>query len=91
MLQKLPRRATKNDAPSALPRITPQDFRRRHSNWVEAAVIPRTRRRLYRGHGPKDVSDVYEEPEVSAALAEDRDRLLAYLKRASASGARLEA
>ncbi len=56
---------------------------------MEAAGIPRTRRRRYRGHGPKDVSDLYEEHEVSAALAEDRDRLFTYLKRAS--GIRLEA
>ena len=74
-----------------LPRITPYDFRRTHSNWMEAAGIPRTRRRLYRGHGPRDVGDLYEDHEVTAFLAEDRDRLLAYLKRPSPSGVRLQA
>ena len=48
---------------------------------MEEAGISRTRRRLYRGHGPKDVGDLYEEHEVRAFLGEDRELLLAYLKR----------
>jgi integrase len=91
LLRKLARRAKKSGQPIALPRITPYDFRRTHSNWMEAAGIPRTRRQLYRGHGPKDVGDLYEEHEVTAFLAEDRDRLLAYVKRVSPSGVRLHA
>jgi integrase len=55
--------------------IVPYDLRRTYSNWMEAAGIPRTRRRMYMGHGAKDVTDLYEQHEVAAYLAEDADKL----------------
>ena len=45
------------------------------ANLLEAAGTPRTRRRLYRGHGAQDVGDLYEAHEVAAFLAEDAARL----------------
>lgn len=54
---------------------TPYDFRRSYANMLEAAGIPRTRRRLYMGHGKKDVTDLYEKHEVAAFLAEDAEKL----------------
>lgn len=59
--------------------FTPYDLRRTYANWMEAAGIPRTRRRMYLGHGAKDVTDLYEEHEVRAYLAEDATKLTAYL------------
>jgi hypothetical protein len=47
--------------------------------WMEDAEIPRTRRRLYLGHSAQDVTDRYEKREITAFLAEDRDRLLKVL------------
>lgn len=38
--------------------LTPYDLRRSYANWLEAAGIPRTRRRLYFGHGAGDVADL---------------------------------
>jgi hypothetical protein len=59
--------------------IHPYDLRRSYANWMEAAGIPRTRRRLYMGHAKKDTTDIYEEHEVTAFLADDAKRLEAYL------------
>lgn len=56
-------------------KITPYDLRRTYANWLEAAGIPRTRRRLYMGHGARDVTDLYETHEVATFLAEDARRL----------------
>lgn len=55
------------------------DMRRSYSNMLEAAGIPRTRRKLYMGHGVKDVTDLYERHEVSAFLAEDAKKLEEYM------------
>lgn len=57
----------------------PYDLRRSYANWLEAARIPRTRRRLYLGHAAGDVTDLYEEHEVEAFLAEDATRVRTYL------------
>lgn len=59
--------------------IRPYDLRRTYANWMESAGIPRTRRRLYIGHAKKDTTDIYEEHEVTAFLAEDAKRLEAFL------------
>ena len=59
--------------------ITPRDFRRTYANWLEAAGIPRTRRRLYMGHGSGDVTGNYELHEVTAFLKEDAAKLRAFL------------
>lgn len=59
--------------------ITPYDLRRSYANWMEQAGIPRTRRRLYLGHGASDVTDLYEWHEVEKFLAEDAERLRKYV------------
>jgi integrase len=59
--------------------ITPYDLRRTYARWLELAGIPRTRRRLYMGHGVRDVTDLYERSEVAAFLVEDAARLRAFL------------
>lgn len=59
--------------------FTPYNLRRTFANWMEAAGIPRTRRKLYLGHGATDVSDLYERHEVAAFLAEDARKLRAHI------------
>lgn len=71
--------------------FTPYDLRRTYANWMEAAGIPRTRRRLYLGHGIGDVTDLYEQHEVTAFLAEDAERLRVYLGLPPISATRLRA
>lgn len=51
--------------------ITPYDLRRTYARWLQDAKIPRTRRRLYYGHGAVDISDLYEEYEVAEYIAAD--------------------
>lgn len=65
--------------------ITPYDLRRTYSKWLELARIPRSRRRLYMGHGAKDITDLYEAHEVTAFLLEDAKTLRAYLGLSDAS------
>ena len=55
------------------------DLRRTYSHWMEEAGIPRTRRRIYMGHGTKDVTDLYEHAEVTRYLIEDAERLSRFL------------
>ena len=59
--------------------VTPYDLRRTFANWMEGAGIPRTRRKLYLGHGAGDVTDLYERHEIEAFLTEDGNRLKAYI------------
>jgi hypothetical protein len=59
--------------------FTPYDLRRTYANWMESSGIPRTRRRLYIGHGVQDVLDLYEAHEVAAFLAEDGQKLRAFI------------
>lgn len=59
--------------------FTPYDLRRTYANWLESAGIPRTRRRLYMGHGAADVTDLYERHEVEAFLADDAVKFRAFL------------
>lgn len=59
--------------------IVPYDLRRTYANWMESAGIPRTRRRMYLGHGASDVTDLYEQHEVAAYLLEDRAKLRAHI------------
>jgi hypothetical protein len=56
---------------------------------MEEAGIPRTRRRLYLGHGAKDVTDLYEVHDVTAYLAEDAARLGRYLDESVTPGLQL--
>ena len=60
-------------------KVTPYDARRTYANWLEAAGIPRTRRKLYMGHGQTDVTDLYEWHEVEAFIAEDTEKLRQYI------------
>lgn len=71
--------------------VTPYDFRRTYANWMEAAGIPRTRRRLYMGHGKRDVTDLYERHEVAAFLVEDAEKLRAFVGATEPSGLRIHA
>jgi integrase len=66
------------------------DLRRTYATWMEAAGIPRTRRKLYMGHGAGDVTDLYERHQIEAFLAEDAAKLRHYLGEARGPGLRLE-
>jgi integrase len=86
------KRVMKNDRKRKepqLPRVTPYAFRRTFAHTMELAGIPRTRRRLYMGHGPRDVTDLYEEHEIVAFLQEDAERILAHLGKARQMSMRL--
>ena len=55
------------------------DLRRTFAVWMEAAGIPRTRRRIYMGHGTSDITSLYERHEVAGFLKEDAAKLDAYI------------
>ncbi len=55
--------------------ITPYDLRRTFANFMEAAHIPRIRRRAYLGHGVSDTTDLYEQHEVDDHLEGDGELL----------------
>ncbi len=78
-----PRRASKAFR-TALRRIrsdvSPYSFRRSFAHWMEEAGVPRTRRRLYLGHGTKDVTDRYERGDIERFLREDAEALRSYIK-----------
>lgn len=57
-------------------KAAPRQGRKTFACVMEDAEIPRTRRRMYLGHGAKDVTDRYEKREITAFLAEDRARLM---------------
>lgn len=57
------------------------DLRRSYANFLEAAGITRTRRKLYMGHRSGDVTDIYEQHEVDEFLAPDAEHLEAFLAR----------
>jgi len=71
--------------------FTPYDLRRTYANWMESSGIPRTRRRLYMGHGAGDVTDLYEQHEVTAFLVEDATKLRAFAGLSSSIEGRLKA
>jgi hypothetical protein len=64
------------------------DARRAYAHWMEEAGIPRARRRLYLGHRPADVTDLYEMGELTRYLCEDADQLRRYLSRNQSQRAR---
>lgn len=68
--------------------VAPRQARNSFARWMEDAGIPRTRRKLYLGHGVKDITDGYERHEIAAFLADDAGKLRALL---GASGYALEA
>jgi hypothetical protein len=63
--------------------IHPYDLRRTYANWLEAAGVPRTRRKLYMGHAGGDVTSLYEQHEVEQFLTDDARKLEAYLAQPS--------
>lgn len=56
-----------------------KDLRNTFAFWMEECGIPRTRRKMYLGHGMRDVTDLYERQEVAQFLREDGDKLKAYM------------
>lgn len=79
VVPKYNRRKFEDDLRERTRAIVVYDLRRTYANWLEAAGIPRTRRKLYMGHGAKDVTDLYEWHEVAAFLMEDGERLRKHL------------
>jgi integrase len=69
------RRTFENKVRERVPGIVVYDLRRTYANWLEAAGIARTRRRLYMGHSAGDVTGLYELHEVAAYLADDAAKL----------------
>lgn len=59
--------------------IVVYDLRGTFAHWMEEAGIPRTRRKLYMGHGAEDTTDLYERHEVTAFLAADAKKLRDYI------------
>ncbi|HEY6159470.1 MAG TPA: hypothetical protein VIV88_18645 [Gemmatimonadales bacterium] len=49
----------------------PYHGRKTFARAMETAGIPRTRREIYRGHGTRDIGDLYERYEVDAFLTDD--------------------
>lgn len=72
---KFNRRKFEDDLRERTRSIVVYDLRRTFANWMESAGIPRTRRKLYMGHGATDVTDLYEWHEVAAFLADDAAKL----------------
>ncbi len=60
-------------------KITPYQARKTFARWLEDAGIPRTRREIYRGHGKRDIGDVYERYEVADYLKDDATKMRAQL------------
>jgi hypothetical protein len=60
-------------------KVTPYQARKTFARWMEAAGIPRVRREIYRGHGKRDIGDLYERHEITADLQEDARRMRALL------------
>ena len=56
-------------------KVTPYQARKTFARWMEDAGIPRTRREIYRGHGKRDIGDVYERYEVAEYLRGDADKM----------------
>jgi integrase len=60
--------------------VLPKDLRNTFANWMESAQVPRTRRKLYMGHGSTDVTDIYERHEVTQFLLADGARIRGFLE-----------
>jgi hypothetical protein len=60
--------------------VQPYDLRGTYAHWMESAGIPRTRRRIYLGHGAQDITDLYEEHEIREFLAADAKKLRSWLE-----------
>ena len=60
-------------------KVTPYQARKTFARWMEDAGIPRARREVYRGHGKRDIGDVYERYEVADYLRGDAEKMRAQL------------
>lgn len=60
--------------------VQPYDLRRSYATWMEESAIPRTRRRSYLGHSAGDVTDRYEQQDVTRYLKDDAARLTAWIE-----------
>lgn len=60
-------------------KVTPYMGRKTFARWLEDAQIPRARREVYRGHGKRDIGDVYERYEVADYLRGDAEKMRAQL------------
>jgi integrase len=40
--------------------VTPYDLRRSYAQWLDLARIPQFRQSYYRGHGPKNLDQLYQ-------------------------------
>jgi hypothetical protein len=77
---RIHRRTFENKLRERTREITAYDLRRTYANFLEAAGIPRARRKIYRGHQSGDIGDLYEQHEVAAFLIEDAAKISAFLK-----------
>jgi hypothetical protein len=58
-----------------------RDFRRTSAVWYEQAGVPRSRYSYYLGHGPKDMTALYERrTPTKAEMDADRQALLTWIK-----------
>jgi hypothetical protein len=73
---------------SVKPKMVLYDMRRSYARWLEEAGVPRTRRKIYMGHGTRDVTDLYERHEIQSYLTEDAGRLTGFTLHTSSSGGR---
>jgi integrase len=65
--------------------VRTRDFRRTAAVWYEQAGVPRSRYSYYLGHGPKDMTALYESRvPTKAELDADRASLLAWLEQQKA-------
>jgi integrase len=63
-----------------------RDFRRTYSLWLESAGVPRNRISLYMGHGPRDMTTLYQKQRPTTDLLnEDRQRILDWIESQKAS------
>ena len=60
-------------------KVTPYQARKTFARWMEDARIPRAHREIYRGHGKRDIGDVYERYEVANYLRDDAQAMRALL------------
>jgi hypothetical protein len=58
--------------------VKPYDFRRSFAHAMEMANIPRSRRRVYMGHGAGSPLDLYERHDWERFWVEDTEKLRAY-------------
>lgn len=80
------RRTFENKVRARTRSITVYDIRRTYAHWLEMAGVPRSRRKLYLGHGSGDVTGLYEIHEVRAFLQADAERLRVFLGLATTIG-----